>query len=123
MASKLETIILKASEWLRGDGDSYLLRNDGKMCCLGIAAKHFGATDESIEACPGLSDMRDGHIPDGLRFLMDADDSREDGPLTSGLYRANDRLELTPDKERCASLNEVLADAKAPFRFKFVATK
>lgn len=47
----LKTLVIKGSEWLRGEGGSKsaLLRSeDGKKCCLGILALVCGFTEEEI---------------------------------------------------------------------------
>lgn len=128
-----ETVILRGSEWLRGENNSCLHREDNKMCCLGVAAMHFGADISQIDSCPGLSDVEVEHLPKGLKFLLDhypMDDygnigHYEETDLCNKLYGINDRMtgKHTKDNSRCEELNRVLGEANAPFRFKFVATK
>jgi hypothetical protein len=67
MMEMMETLIIKRSEWLRGEGskNSYLCRNDdGKKCCLGIYLN-------SVHQIPvfRLSGLKAPRDMPGLRFL------------------------------------------------------
>lgn len=45
----MEIIRIQRRRWLRGEPNSFLLRQkDGKMCCLGFVCKHFGSEDSHI---------------------------------------------------------------------------
>jgi hypothetical protein len=47
---KIDKFVIDHKNWLRGEGtqDSYLLRKDGKMCCLGFMSKAFGVPENEI---------------------------------------------------------------------------
>ncbi len=59
---KIKELVIDRSKWKRGSPnahDTYLLDDDGKMCCLGFYALACGADEESI--------LNRGE-PDGLEF-------------------------------------------------------
>lgn len=59
---KITELVIDRSKWKRGSPcsqDTYLLDEDGKMCCLGFYALACGADKESI---------RNKSEPDGLDF-------------------------------------------------------
>ena len=59
---KITELVIDRSKWKRGSPsahDTYLLDEDGKMCCLGFYALACGADEESI---------RNKSEPDGLEF-------------------------------------------------------
>lgn len=45
---KIKKLSIIRSKWLRGETHSRLLREDGKMCCLGFLARACGATEGQI---------------------------------------------------------------------------
>lgn len=125
MSSKIKTILLKDSEWLRGKEDSALLREDGRRCCIGIACSLFGVGDSNL-AVPGIGDLPRGLIPKELLFLMDysKENTRisKEHEMTPKLYLANDEMPKNKsDEDRVAELNALLQEYDAPIRFKFVA--
>ena len=42
-------VIVDRSRWLRGSVNSRLLRDDGKMCCLGFVCLKLGYTEKEIK--------------------------------------------------------------------------
>jgi hypothetical protein len=50
MTDKLIDVVVKRSKWFRGQGsdESYLLSEDGLMCCMGFAALAQGVPRERI---------------------------------------------------------------------------
>lgn len=42
-------VIVDRSRWLRGSENSRLLRDDGKMCCLGFVCLKLGYTEKEIK--------------------------------------------------------------------------
>ena len=50
MSGETIDLVIDRREWLRGEGsvESYLLRGDGKLCCLGILGRKLGIADEYL---------------------------------------------------------------------------
>lgn len=44
----METLVIQRTKWLRGEHESFLLRDDGKMCCLGFLGMKCGLSEEDI---------------------------------------------------------------------------
>lgn len=44
----MKKLVIDRSKWLRGESPSYLLTNDGSMCCLGFWCKSQGIEDDAI---------------------------------------------------------------------------
>lgn len=122
MSKEITTVLLKNSEWLRGEPDSMLLTDDNKLCCLGLACRVFGLPDEEMQNVPGLDNLE--NLPKGLssfvsKYLSNTPTDRE---FTTELYTINDNTEKDyEDKKRVDDLNHVLAEEDIPIRFKFVA--
>lgn len=48
MTDKLTEFTIDRNKWIRGEDGATLLNQDGRMCCLGIAAKACNIPDEAI---------------------------------------------------------------------------
>lgn len=102
----MQKLIIKRSEWLRGEGSdgSYLYRReDGKRCCLGFLGKQLcGITDEqmagkempnALPLCDWLPKMLD----------LDADSTPFDPILINSIITAylsinNDRVMMSEEE-------------------------
>jgi len=102
--------------WLRGDLNSFLLReSDKKMCCLGFAALAAGATKDEIN---GLTSP--ANIPTILPDLVtkDYDDSDYfDNKIADQLMLVNDTESITNDSEREAKIIELGNEVGIQFEF------
>lgn len=56
----MKQVIVRRKTWYRGQGsdNSYLLRADGLMCCIGFLAKAFGVSNKSIRNVPTLGRVK-----------------------------------------------------------------
>lgn len=133
----MRTIVLDPMKWYRGQGadNSYLLDDNGNMCCLGFTGREVGATDEQMF---GLA------TPYSLVCNIDPEDRADDpvaqaliemkiitqdphalprwrdfhnSTMARGLFTVNDDPTPQLDRERVDRLNEVLTTHDAPFRF------
>ena len=105
----MKYITLDPEKWIRGESRSRLLRGDGKMCCMGIAALAYGNSKKSIRGyvvIPSRSILRRGVA------------ALEKAATATDVYIINDRR--TPcldDEHRVKRLNDNLELHQVPFRF------
>jgi hypothetical protein len=113
-------LIIKKSEWLRGEGstNSYLLRaSDQKRCCVGIYCRALGVPDEAIRLRQWISN-RDNELRDQFPDLKWLDDSNfpfkpistesiYDSVTKRTLGEMND--EITPNYDRESAITRVFA--------------
>ena len=108
--SEPRIIELDPQVWYRGQGyeGSELLRDDGRSCCLGIAALSLGAQPERLLHAKTVYHTEGAAM---LRHLAD--------DVLAALYRINDNHlgAYRDDESRVEALNRVLREARANFRF------
>lgn len=129
----METLVIKSSECLRGEDswkvahdeyggeteclNSYLLREDGKMCCLGIYGKQCGIPESVLynvatpsEAVREASDP--AVIPDRYRYLFvqgDVDSFFGSTQFAHEAMQINDTRYITDD-ERIERLRNIFSE-------------
>lgn len=101
---ELKPFVITRSVWLRGEGscDSYLLRGDGKQCCLGqLASRVYGIDDDAISYVGSLDELE--HVPEGLNWsvnrLAKDEGGNEASEAANTLMEINDKADL-PDDQR-----------------------
>ncbi len=93
--SKVRTLVIDRTKWLRGDlrpifGDdvySRLRDQNGRMCCLGFYLKACGARGLTSDSAYAPSDL--ARLPAEAAWLKHPEDECEDGPAEK-LISAND---------------------------------
>jgi hypothetical protein len=95
--------IVDRKTWYRGKGikDSRLLREDGKMCCIGFVGKQCGVPDTDLLGIGNVTVGLQGHglFPAWVRNTLTSISIRN-------AYSTNDSEDLT-DSEREAQLKEI----------------
>lgn len=113
-------LIIKRSEWLRGEGasKSYLLRDDdGMKCCLGFYSLACGLTEEQIrnkDTVAALQLETACALPETLMWLIGG--ARWNSEVAISLMDVNDD-ETKSDVEREAFIIEEFAKHGVTVRF------
>ena len=87
----LTHLVIRRSEWLRGEPlHSFLLRRDGKRCCVGIYLAALGFPDEVLRGLPTARSVfleEPDAFPESARWLI-----RDwlDSHVAHELYAIND---------------------------------
>lgn len=70
MTEKLTEFTINREEWVRGGEDAALLLSDGRMCCLGIAAKACGLSDDVLlDVGEPVEIIHDGHTKESKIYF------------------------------------------------------
>lgn len=111
-------IIVDRQKWFRGKGcmDSQLLKQDGRMCCLGFASIQCGMSPNDILGQPYNYCIL-SETPDILSFLNE--DMYNPSDIGEKLTSINDALYLN-ENDRELKLNSILEQGDCPIRFKFI---
>ena len=93
-------LTIQRSRWLRGHPYSYLLNDEGDMCCLGFLCKDKGIRDKDILNMPGpwmLLALRPqlSDILSGLAFRDD--DVRMNTTFSEDAIEINDDIDLSEE--------------------------
>jgi hypothetical protein len=96
------SFVVKRSEWLRGSRESFLLREDGKKCCVGFLCLSLGAS--AVEICDRTQVEED--TPIAKRFIRNFRFSASNTNWAGDVYIANDRADLD-DSARETKLTEL----------------
>lgn len=67
--NKLTEFVIDRSKWARGKSGASLLMKDGRMCCLGIAAKACGVSDGIIYEVGEPGEMLDNSISESRTYF------------------------------------------------------
>jgi hypothetical protein len=105
MAYDILDVVVKRSEWLRGNGNGLLINRSGQKCCLGFACIAAGENPGNMLNHGTPNDLLDEisapqHL---LRFLKWDDEGSLDNDVTNELVHINDD-ELASDEERERSI-------------------
>ncbi len=102
----VKSFVISMKEWLRGQpGDSFLLRDDGQRCCVGIYLKACGVPEERLElvqAAAGVAEV--SGIPD---WMLEAVSHCGVRSAIGQLYWTNDHG--SDDAERKAAITAQFA--------------
>ena len=105
---KLMRVVIKSSEWARGDRlDYYLLNDDGTRCCLGIDARACGVKDDELGRYFG---PRISMAPKTYGKVWDQTSNDSIYTLSSLAMDINDQSGLT-DQERIDKLRPIFREA------------
>lgn len=115
----MKTIVLKDSEWLRGEGStrSVLYRpDDAKMCCMGVASVFFGVPVDQISGVGTLCDLEETPEELGFMFLKTG---HMESDIGVKVYKTNDETDDYPsDEERVKELNVLVRPHGINFEFR-----
>ena len=91
-------LIIDREIWLRGETDSYLMReSDGKKCCLGIYLESCGVDSNSLKQITDAPALP-VELPEQAGWLMDGNVNSD---LGAHLMSANDDGQIRPiERER-----------------------
>ena len=110
-------LTIDRQKWLRGEGseDSFLLRHDGKMCCLGFYSLACGLKPENIEGMSTVDEAIDKNglcQPNEVAWLIDRNNSKRvfnSSAIANTLMCVNDDVEVR-DARREDSIAEIFAE-------------
>jgi hypothetical protein len=116
ISTKGKTFTVQRSKWLRGEGEdaSMLLRNDGKMCCLGQVCQQLGFSNEQM-----LTQENPSHLKSQIEGLTEACTYREgvtDSYHCREMMQVNDDT-LSEDKDREQALCDLATEAGFSLQF------
>lgn len=111
-------VVVDRKTWLRGEGgeNSYLKRDDGKMCCLGFACVQAGLDKDDIAGRYSPADVieRGIRLPAGVFSLVSP--SGSDSQVCESLMLTNDDKHYL-DEEREAKLITLGKEVGLEFEF------
>lgn len=114
----MRKLTIDRSVWLRGAADSYLLREDGKRCCVGIYLGACGVSDEQLfKRCTAFSVSvfdDEAEFPQEARWTLD--DVYNNSDTAMKLYRTNDDLSLSAE-QRETRVRELFAEQDIEVEF------
>lgn len=98
----LRVVIVRA-KWQHGrDGDSALVCEDGKQCCLGFVGKAIGFTDEDMAGVAMPSDVGPERWPDGMVVKSVTTYGWLDSEISNKLAAINDSSATSRDAKELA---------------------
>lgn len=101
-------ITVKRSEWLRGKrfGESYLLREDGKKCCIGFLCLQAGLPEDDILYVDMIANLEEKFSQlQGFTIETSYPENEEKGWIHKA-YQVNDDVDLT-EQVREKALNDL----------------
>lgn len=92
-------LVIDRARWIRGTMDSFLLRHDGKMCCLGFLSRAVGLPEAEIRhrlTPVSLTDEQCKTYPEWLRPHLDPlmPNVRRNSIVAHDLMGVNDQLNV-----------------------------
>lgn len=113
MSEEKQKLVIDRNVWLRGDPRSYLLRYDGKRCCIGIYLGACGVPDEKLKNQADVTSLVTSHgsaaLPPEARWMWeDFEGEQTDVPGSEYIYGIND---MRPMAEREDSKHYVVSEA------------
>lgn len=114
----VKKFVIDRSKWLRGQGsiNSYLLDNEGKMCCLGFYAQECGLRPQDIKNVAEPITVVVSKKKDWNSFLIATDGAVDNSPDTWKLMEINDDPKLD-DKVREKFIKDRFAEHDIKVKF------
>lgn len=101
---------VKRDEWIRGEQNSALYKDDGRRCCLGFLGLACGYKDGDMANYSYPSTMMDGGsmFPEFLTTKHEHEDAAYNSQLCREIVTINDLI-LMKDSDREAELKKLFA--------------